>query len=76
VHYDPDRAPGDAAAARARGERYLLGVYGYAVEVPGQTDTKLAIKIIEGTSDYECSRLNDRARDYARRFNEAMQTKP
>jgi hypothetical protein len=71
VRYHPDRAQGDAAAALARGERHLLGVYGYTIEVPGGTYSP-TVRMIEGTSDSHCSHLNARARDYARRFNERM----
>jgi hypothetical protein len=74
--YDPARAATDAAAALARRERYLLGVYGVATEVPGQRDGTVTVRMINGTSDSDCPNLNHRAREYARRFNAAMQAAP
>lgn len=74
ANYDPDRAALDANTATARGERYLLGVYGLARTVPNQADLTLPVRMIEGTGDHpECPGLNDRAGAYARRFNAAMQ---
>jgi hypothetical protein len=65
----------DARAAKAQGQRYLVGVYGYVAVAPGATDRTLPIRYIEETSDYSgCPGLNRRAQDYALRFNAEMQT--
>jgi len=78
--YDPGKAASDAAAAKARGERFLMGVHGYADETPGRTDRTLPVHYIEGTGDAfvgeDCYALNRRASDYALRFNIAMQARP
>lgn len=78
--YDPNKATTEATAAKARGERFLMGVHGYADMVPEQTDRTLPVHYIEGTSDnfvgQNCDNLNQRASEYARRFNVAMQARP
>jgi hypothetical protein len=73
IVYDPALAERDAAGAVKAGRRYLFGVYGFSVEVPGRTRTDLPVRMIEGTSDFECDALNRRTRDYAGRFNLAIQ---
>ena len=57
------------------GQEYLLGVYGYTTEVPGADRENLPVWMIVGTSDSECRELNARAREYASRFNQAMQSR-
>jgi hypothetical protein len=77
--YDPQKAAADASGAKARGERFLMGVHGYADMAPDQTDESLPIRYIEGTSDVTfsetCENLNQRAFEYARRFNGTMQAR-
>jgi hypothetical protein len=78
--YDPNKAVADATEAKARGERFLMGVHGYADIAPDRTDSTLPVHYIQGTSDVMvgqgCGRLNERALEYARRFNVAMQAHP
>jgi hypothetical protein len=78
--FDPKKAAADATAAKDRGERFLLGVHGYADMAPDQTDRTLSVHYIEGTSDtmvgQNCANLNQRALEYASRFNVAMQARP
>lgn len=68
-------AEDDADAALARGDASLLGVFGYSREVPGIPEWTAheagtcKVRMIEGTSDDGPRALNDRARDYARRYN-------
>ena len=57
------------------GQEYLLGVFGYTTEVPGAERENLPVRMIVGTSDSECRELNARAREYATRFNRAMQSR-
>jgi hypothetical protein len=65
-----------ANASIEKGDFRLLGVRGYAVEVPG-VGHDLAIcnairdnvNIIEGTSDDGARALNEKARKYAARYN-------
>jgi hypothetical protein len=74
--HDPSNAPSDALAAFARGERRLMGVYGYTGIVPGAEEVNLPVTYIEGTSDMiesaECERLNPLAHQYAENFNRRM----
>ena len=73
-----DFASPEAAAARdfERGDRGFRGLHGLTVETPGVSSTDLPVTMIEGTSDApesdRCERLNERARDYARLYNQAM----
>lgn len=65
----------DADSALARGDASLLGVFGYAREVPAGPEGaaygpgRCKVRMIEGTSDDGPRDLNDRAREYARRYN-------
>ena len=72
MKFDPARAAADGAKVAAN-EPYLLGVYGLTSEVPGRTRKELPVRMIEGTSDHGCEQLNSNTREYARRFNEAVQ---
>lgn len=67
----------DANAALARGDTRLIGVFGFAREVPGAPAVSAyeaggCVRMIEGTNDYENSWANKRAREYARRYNAQM----
>lgn len=74
-------AEGDAEAALSRGDTRLLGLFGYAREVPGApegtayTSGRCQVRMIEGTSDDGPRELNARAREYARRYNERIISK-
>jgi hypothetical protein len=74
--YDPAAAPSHATAAFARGERRLMGVYGYTGIVPAAEHVNLPVTYIQGTSDAigsaECGRLNGLAHQYAEKFNRQM----
>jgi hypothetical protein len=65
----------DADTALARGDAGLLGVFGYSREAPGAPEGTAykaggcKVRMIEGTSDDGSRALNDRAREYARRYN-------
>jgi hypothetical protein len=70
----------DADHAYANGDRRLLGVYGYALEVPelsGNPDNyRYGIRPLDGTSDTACDdrerSLNTNARAYAKEYNEEI----
>lgn len=67
----------DANAAFARDDTRLIGVFGYAREVPGASGVSAykddgCVRMIEGTSDHQHAWANRRAREYARRFNRQM----
>ena len=72
------RAEDDADSALARGDASLLGVFGYAREVPAAPEGtaykpgRCKVRMIEGTSDDGPRELNDRAREYARLYNERI----
>jgi hypothetical protein len=73
---EPQQAEGDARVSIARNDHRLVGVYGYATEVPGATpmdEERLGVRFIEGTSDMPASaaesEFNTRARQYAARYN-------
>ncbi len=75
---NPGHARSDAAKALARGDRRLLGVYGYAAEVPG-VDAHAAgrpVVFIEDTSDqirdFGHARFNRKAAAYALVYNQAL----
>lgn len=75
-----DRAVSDAEAAYKSGDRRLIGVYGYSVEIPGFNGDpyqhKNETKMLDGTGDVFCTKeeelLNQNARIYAKKYNEAM----
>lgn len=75
---DPRRADADARAAIVNGDLHLLGVYGYAAEIPGVPDegTSRNVLMIEDTSDFIRNRahaqFNDRAYAYAMAYNRAV----
>jgi len=77
---NPNNAAADAERAYARGDAQLIGVYGYAVEVPGYVGDPYAhkadIRMLDGTGDAYCTTeeadLNRSARIYARKYNEVM----
>ena len=75
---DPRRAEADARAAINNGDLHLLGVYGYAAEVPGATDdaTALDVLMIEDTGDFmrdkDHAAFNDRAQAYALAYNRVV----
>lgn len=73
---DPGKAASLALAERRAGNRYLLGVYGFTVTVPGvgreSEKRDLPVRIIEGTGELACALYHQRAVAYARRFNRAM----
>jgi len=68
----------DAERALMDGKREVIGVYGYAVELPGVPDDwkprgGYTVRMIEGTSDViiagPCERFKAAARNYARDYN-------
>lgn len=69
----------EAADALGRGDHKLMGVRGYALEVPGtdlpidEVERRFGVVEIAGTSDvYDAPgdrALNERARQYAARYN-------
>lgn len=75
-----DQARADADAAMRLGDHRLLGVYGFTLMIPGldpeQRPDASQLRPIECTSDAfssaEDRRLNDTAREYARRYNEVV----
>lgn len=77
---NPINAPTDADRAYARGDARLIGVYGFALEVPGYDGDpyahKVDIRMLDGTGDAYCTKeeadLNHSARVYARKYNEVM----
>jgi hypothetical protein len=79
---NPAHADSDARSAVARGDKRLLAVYGYTIEIPGMHDdpeelkAKYGLRMLEGTSDsYQNSRdkqFNDKARRYASIYNRAV----
>lgn len=74
------QAATDADHAYASGDRKLLGVYGYALEVPGLSGNpdnyRYGIRPLDGTSDTACDdqerSLNSNARAYAKKYNEEI----
>jgi hypothetical protein len=72
----------DFRDAVGRGDHYFVGLYGFALEVPGVDDyheryaDRVPVRMIEGTSDAiksaEFGRLNDACREYAYEFNRRM----
>ncbi|PTS87783.1 hypothetical protein DBR21_11760 [Caulobacter sp. HMWF009] len=82
---DPRRAPLDAAAARGRGDRHLLGVYTYSSVVPGgeavsKSEPPRPVLFIEDTGDQvrglAHSAFNKRAAAYALAYNRALLSTP
>lgn len=74
---NPRNAAADAISASARGDHHLLGVYGYATEIPGATvETGHDFLVIEDTGDFLRDRahsdFNDRASAYALTYNQAV----
>lgn len=77
-----DTAEADAKAAIARGDRRLLAVYGFTVEVPGSKENvailrdKYGLRVLEGTGDAikgpQDQVLNKNARQYARKYNQII----
>lgn len=75
-------ATADAKQAVARGDRRLLSVHGFAIEVPGvkggiaELQAKYGLHEIEGTSDatkdVRDRQLNDNARSYATKYNQTI----
>jgi hypothetical protein len=78
---DADAAADARRAADAKDYR-LLAVRGFTIEVPGAGDDvpkiekENGIKVIPGTSDMfeneEHRRLNEKAREYAKKYNETL----
>ncbi|WP_424683379.1 hypothetical protein [Frateuria sp. YIM B11624] len=74
------RAETDAISAYRSGDYRLLGVYGFAFEVPAYRGDPYAhpeaIRVLAGTGDAYCNaeeeQLNANARAYAKRYNKAM----
>ncbi|HET6805366.1 MAG TPA: hypothetical protein VFH59_08005 [Frateuria sp.] len=74
------RAESDAISAYKSGDRRLLAVYGFALEVPGYRGDFYAhpemVRALAGTGDAYCDdeerQLNVNARAYAKRYNEVM----
>jgi hypothetical protein len=72
-------ASGDVEQAVAQGDLRFVGVWGFAVDLPGLNDadkalvTSQGIKVISGTSDAASdaaqARLNTRAEEYATIYN-------
>lgn len=77
---NPINAASDADRAYARGDARLIGVYGFALEVPGYDGDPYAhkadIRMLDGTGDAYCTEeeadLNHSARVYALKYNEVM----
>jgi hypothetical protein len=79
---NPDTAEADAQAAIGRGDRRLLAVYGFTVEVPGATEKvpvlreKYGLRILQGTGDAikdpRDQALNKMARQYAKKYNQII----
>ena len=75
-----NNATEDATNAFAKGDTRLLGVYGFALEVPGYLGDpyshKSSIRILDGTGDAFCTKeeqdLNHNARAYAKKYNQTM----
>lgn len=75
-----DHAAVDAATAYRSGDHRLLGVYGFALDVPAFCGDPYAhadrVRVLAGTGDAFCSReeqaLNANARAYAKNYNQAM----
>ena len=82
---DPRRAQSDAAAARRRGDRHLLGVYNYSSVVPGaeaagKSAPPRPVLFIEDTGDQvrglAHSAFNKKAAAYAQAYNQALLSTP
>jgi hypothetical protein len=81
---NPARAERDAREAVAAGDTRLLAVAGFSLEAPGsglnivEAENTYGVLEIEGTSDVHQwpgeGWLNERARDYAERYNLAIVT--
>lgn len=79
---DPATAEADAKHALAAHDSHLLGVNGYATELPGVDDRdaemarKIGVKTIPGTSDAPagpvCAKRNAKARRYAEIYNRTI----
>jgi hypothetical protein len=73
---DPSRATQDAATAFQKGDRRLLGVYGFTTSVPGGEGSTLPVRMIEETTDAvdteDCEKRNQRAFEYAAAYNRWM----
>lgn len=76
---DASNAERDAHAALAQGDERLIGVYGFSAEAPGATpadEERHGVRFIENTSDTPSGPAevaqNARAREYAKRYNEAI----
>lgn len=79
---NPARAERDAQDAIAAGDTRLLAVAGFSLEAPGsglniaEAENTYGVLEIEGTSDFHQwpgeGWLNERARDYAERYNRAI----
>ncbi len=69
---DPGKAVQDAQASWRGRDMRLLGVYGYALDVPGAEDTTGPVRTLHGTSDDGCIELNERARRYAAAYNKEI----
>jgi hypothetical protein len=77
-----ETAETDARSALSRGDRRLLAVYGYTVEVPGVDKPvatlrqKFGLRMLEGTSDAIKSPqdkiMNANARQYATKYNQIV----
>ena len=74
-------ASNDAARASKVGNKKLLAVRGYSLEIPGVSDVseakkKYGVSIIPGTSDAitnkTCGKLNQMASAYAANYNKAI----
>ncbi len=81
-HLKPESAESDARVAVAHGDRRLLAVYGYTIEVPGvrtavtELKARYGLRMLEGTSDSYQSpgdqKLNENARRYASIYNRTV----
>lgn len=76
---NPANAERDAREALARGDRHLVGVCGFSCSAPGATpldEERLGVQMIENTGDYIRlpgeAEYNDRAREYATRYNRVI----
>jgi hypothetical protein len=77
---DPARAESDASAALAKGDRHLLGTYGYAAGTPGYPSGPEqwphGVIYVEDTTDYARDRRHgeyvQRANSYAEAYNRVI----